>query len=224
MNVGYIVFSGACLLVGLAFQYGDLGVDDNDDVVVDDPSSYSRPVGEDWQERQAANSAYVVTLNAGADLNDVLNSLGEPDFSQDFDNNIKLLMYRTRSETTDFLTTHDETAVLIFRDDRLIGKNDSKDWFGGTRAQVNTSTYATEQAENNRKIGELVMGESRLSIINKLGRPDFIDYPAENMEILSYRTHSQSLDGFTSREEATSLLLDEEGLLAKTIPGRQHPG
>ncbi len=224
MNVGYVVFSGACLLAGLAYQYGDFGVNDNDDVVADDTGSYSRPVGEDWKDRQTSNSAYVVTLNEGANLDDVLNSLGEPDFAQDFDNNIKLLMYRTRSETTDFLTTQDETAVLVFRDDRLIGKKDSKDWFGSTRVRVDTSTYSTEQAENNRKIDELVMGESRSSIINKLGRPDFIDYPAENLEILSYRTHSQSLDGFTSRDEATSLLLDEEGLLAKTIQGRQRPG
>ena len=224
MNVGYVVFSGACLVAGLAFQYGDFGVDDNDDVVIDDASSYSRPVGEDWKERQTSNSAYVVTLNEGADLEDVLNSLGEPDFSQDFDNVIKLLMYRTRSETTDLRTTQDETAVLVFRNDRLIGKKDSSDWFGGTRVRANASTYSTEQAENSRKIDELVMGESRSSIVSKLGRPDFIDYPAENLEILSYRTHTQSLDGFTSRDETTSLLFDKEGLLANTIPGRQRPG
>ncbi len=92
MNVGYVVFSGACLLAGLAYQFGDLGVNDNDDVVADDTGSYSRPVGEDWQDRQTANSAYVVTLNAGANLDDVLNSLGEPDFAQDFDNNIIIVV------------------------------------------------------------------------------------------------------------------------------------
>ncbi|MCZ6854542.1 MAG: DUF3192 domain-containing protein [Gammaproteobacteria bacterium] len=224
MNVGYAVFSGACLVCGLVMQYGHVSVDYDDDVVIDDASPYSRPVGENWQERQSSNSAYVVTVNEGAHLDDVLNSLGEPDFSQDFENDIKLLMYRTRSEKTDFRTTQDETAVLVFRENRLIGKRDSSDWFGDTRVRADTRTYLVEQTENARKIDELVVGESRSSIISKLGRPDFVDYPAENLEVLSYRTHSRSRDGFTSRDEATSLLLDEEGLVARTISEPQRSG
>ncbi|MCZ6619984.1 MAG: DUF3192 domain-containing protein [Gammaproteobacteria bacterium] len=218
MNVGYVLFAGACLCVGLAFQFGDLEFDGSDDDAVFDINSYSRPVGDNWQERQSSNSSYLRTLEEGADLDVVVNSLGEPDFSQDFDNDVKLLMYRTRSERTDLRTTKDETAVLVFREGRLIGKKDSSDWFGGVRARVNISTYSEDQAENRRKIDELGTGASRASIISKLGRPDFVDYPAENLEILSYRTHSRSRDGFTSRDEATALLLDDGELFARTNP------
>ena len=96
MKLGYVVFSGACFVVGLVARYGDFGIHDGDYVFVDsNVKSYSRPVGEDWEERQTANSSYVVTLNHGVELDEVLNSLGEPDFSQQFEKDVRILMYRT---------------------------------------------------------------------------------------------------------------------------------
>ncbi|MCZ6868648.1 MAG: DUF3192 domain-containing protein, partial [Gammaproteobacteria bacterium] len=58
------------------------------------------------------------------------------------------------------------------------------------------------------------IGDHESAIIAKLGQPDFLDYPADDLEILSYRTHSVALDGFTDRNETTRLMLRDGVLLA----------
>ena len=126
-------------------------------------------------------------------------------------------MYRTRNTKNDFLTTIDETSPLMFQDKKLIGLSESDDWADSTRKAANTKTFVTDQANNAVGISQLGENDNRDAIIAKLGRPDFIDIPGENFEVLSYRTHSKSLDGYTSRDESTSLLLKYGVLLARSI-------
>ena len=211
MKLGYMVFAGVCTVVGLVFQYGDLEADIS-------PGRYHyRPVGEHWQDRQDTNAMRLSQFGQGDAIAEIFDELGDPDFSQTFDNDVRILMYRTRSETSDLLTTPDETAVLVFHEGQLIGKKDSNDWFGGSRASVDRVNYDEQQTANSRKIEQLATGESRSSIIEKLGRPDFVDYPSEGLEILSYRTRSVSLEGFTGRDETTPLLLEDGELLATGV-------
>ena len=126
-------------------------------------------------------------------------------------------MYRTRNTKNDFLTTIDETSPLIFQDEKLLGLSQSEDWADSTRKTANTKTFAVEQAKNAVGISQLAEHDNRDTIVAKLGRPDFIDIPANNFEILSYRTHSTSLDGYTSRDESTSLLLKDGVLVARSV-------
>ena len=208
-KVGYVLLAGACVIGGEIYRESvdaDLGDRGRTDHV--------RRVDSDWQERQAGNAAYIGSLAKDDLVDDVVQSLGDADFSQTYDNGVEVLMYRTRNERNDWLTTEDETAVLVFQNRRLIGFKDSKDWFDGNRVRAQAGSYQSEQADNKIKIGGLLVGDNRSAIIEQLGRPDFIDYPAEQLEILSYRTRSESLDGYTTRDETTRLLLEDGVLIA----------
>ncbi len=180
-----------------------------------DPSpANSKRVGDDWQERQAANMAYISTLGMHHPMEAVVSKLGTPDFTQTYNNGVDVLMYRTRQEKSDFLTTKEETAILVFQHGGLIGLSNSKDWFELDRIPAEQSDYRAEQSDNRRKIRQLSIGDPGSAIIAKLGHPDFLDYPADDLEILSYRTHAVELDGFTKRDETTRLMLRDGILLA----------
>ena len=181
---------------------------------MDSTPANSKRVGDDWQERQAANMAYISTLGMHHPMEAVVSKLGTPDFTQAYNNGVDVLMYRTRQEKSDFLTTKEETAILVFQHGGLIGLNNSKDWFELDRIPAEQSNYRAEQSDNRRKIRELSIGDHRSAIVAKLGQPDFLDYPADDLEILSYRTHSVALEGFTERNETTRLMLRDGILLA----------
>ncbi len=227
---------GACIVLAAAFALGGSvysGRDASDDdseypsprvmeassvrVIADvkDPDSANfKPVDDDWQKRQVANSAYISTLAWHNPIETVIRTLGMPDFVQTYNNGVGVLMYRTRNETSDFRTTKDETAALVFRHGELIGLRDSKDWFELDRIWAEENDNRAEPSDVRRKIGELSIGDHGSAIIAKLGQPDFLDYPADDLEILSYRTHSVALDGFTERNETTRLMLRDGVLLA----------
>ncbi len=181
---------------------------------MDSTPANSKRVGDDWQERQAANMAYISTLPMHHPMEAVVSKLGTPDFTQAYNNGVDVLMYRTRQEKSDFLTTKEETAILVFQHGGLIGLSNSKDWFELDRIPAEQSDYRVEQSDNKRKIRQLSIGDPGSAIIAKLGHPDFLDYPADDLEILSYRTHAVELDGFTKRDETTRLMLRDGVLLA----------
>lgn len=216
--VGSIVYSGRLTPVPLSWIFGDAFADDSEYVSIadgmDPTPANSKPVDDDWQERQAANMAYISTLGRHHPLEAVVRKLGTPAFTQTYNNDVDVLMYRTRQERSDFRTTKEETAILVFQHGELIGLNNSKDWFGLDRIHADQSNYRAEQSDNRRKIGELSIGDHRSAIVAKLGQPDFLDYPADDLEIFSYRTHSVALEGFTERNETTRLMLRDGILLA----------
>ncbi|MCZ6887213.1 MAG: DUF3192 domain-containing protein [Gammaproteobacteria bacterium] len=216
MKFFYVAVAGAAVIAGAIYRDDDESADysgTRDDAGVEN----YRPVGDDWRGRQAANTAYIASLAQNDRLEDVVQDLGDADFSQHYDNGVEVLMYRTRSERTDFLTTKDETAALVFQNGSLIGFRDSKHWFDGNRVKANVRTYRAEQADNRRKIRDLAVGEKRSDIIEKLGQPDFVDRPGDDLEILSYRTRSVSLEGSTSRNETTPVMLKDGVLLATGV-------
>ncbi len=82
------------------------------------------------------------------------------------------------------------------------------------------------QSENRRIIKQLVEGEVRSSILAKLGEPDFTDSYGDSrdhqVEIMFYRTRSQSSDGLTNkRTETTPVVLVNDRLAAQ---GRYRSG
>ncbi len=172
---------------------------------------------DDWEARLEMNRTFIATLDNGMAMEDVLEKLGPPDYSRKFDHDVDILMYRTRDTRNDLMTTVDETSPLVFQNQRLVGLSESDDWADSTWKNANTETFKTDQANNAIGISKIEENQNRDEIVAMLGRPDFVDIPAESFEILSYRTHSESLDGFTSRDESTSLLLKDGVLLAKSI-------
>ena len=215
----------ACVVLAASFALGG-SVYSGRDVFRDDPEypptvdgvdpapRNSKPVGDDWQERQVLNGVYISTLGRRHRIEDVVQTLGMPDFVQTYDHGVGVLMYRTRQESGDLRTSKDETATLVFQHGELIGLNDSKDWFELDRVWAEESDNGAEPSDNKRKIAELSIGDHESAIVAKLGPPDFLDYPAGDLEILSYRTHSVALDGFTERNETTRLMLRAGVLLA----------
>ena len=172
-------------------------------------------VGGNWRERQSRNTDYIFSLVEGAEKSEILRSLGKPDFSQQFDSGVEILMYRTRQEKNDLLTTKDETAALVFQADELVGFVDSSDWFGGDRATVDMKGYQSVETSNKEQIDLLENGVDRGTIIDNLGQPDFIDHPGTGLEVLSYRTQTILRMGYTSRNEVTPLLVKDGALVAK---------
>ena len=215
--VGSISYAGRLTPVPLSWIFGEASADVSEvERTTDgmDPTANSRPVDGDWQERQAANMAYIRTIGSHHSMEAVVRTLGTPDFTQTYNNGVDVLMYRTRQEKSDFRTTKEETAILVFQRGELIGLSNSKDWFELDRIRAEQSEYRAEQSDNKRKIRQLSIGDHGSAIIAKLGQPDFLDYPADDLEILSYRTHAVALDGFTQRDETTRLMLRDGVLLA----------
>ncbi|MCZ6868649.1 MAG: DUF3192 domain-containing protein [Gammaproteobacteria bacterium] len=216
--LGAIIYTGRLTPVPLSWIFGEASADDSKRVSVavgmDPAPANSKRVGSDWQKRQVANMAYISAISTHHPMDRVIRTLGKPDFEQAYNNGVEVLMYRTRQERSDFRTTKEETAILVFQHGELIGMNNSKDWFELDRIRAKLSDYRAEQSDNKRKIRELSIGDRRSAILAKLGQPDFLDYPADDLEIFAYRTHSVALDGFTDRNETTRLMLRDGVLLA----------
>jgi len=78
----------------------------------------------DWQDIQAQNRLAIAKLDLGLNRSAVIDRLGEPDFSEAFNNAgvaYQVLYYRTQRTHGDGKTTKDETTPLIFKASRLFG-------------------------------------------------------------------------------------------------------
>jgi len=82
--------------------------------VVVDPS-------ENREDRETRNRMTIAGLQAGITRQEIITRLGPPDFEDVLAAEFEVLSYRTRSVTTDGLTTRDETTPLLFRAGELLG-------------------------------------------------------------------------------------------------------
>ena len=77
-----------------------------------------------WESTQKDNRRAISQLQIGTARQDVLNVLGEPSFSESFQDqgkNIQVYYYRTHRSHGDGKTTRDETTPVVFVDDLLSG-------------------------------------------------------------------------------------------------------
>ncbi len=73
-----------------------------------------------------------------------------------------------------------------------------------------------QQKENKRVINHLEINDSRASILDQLGAPDFSEAFArgeDNFRILFYRTQHEHSDGETSKDETTPLVFKNDLLV-----------
>ena len=199
MKIGYVALAGIAFLVGISSQHTD--------VAIERDWEYPTPDG-NWIERQAQNAATIAALDGTEDLGEIITQLGQPDLEQSF-GDTRLLMYRARRASDDYMTTPDETAVLVVRGTELVGVQQRADWFGGITADVDRTGWQDQQQRNRAAIERLRFGASKDEVLEGVGPADFVDQPLEGLEILAYRTRSVASDYETRRNETTSLLFED---------------
>jgi len=82
-------------------------------------------ISSDWEDTQKSNLKHINSLTLGAERTAVLTQMGNPSFTEAFQNNngniYTTLFYRTHKAHGDGKTTKDETTPLVFKNDKLIG-------------------------------------------------------------------------------------------------------
>ncbi|MEM7363954.1 MAG: DUF3192 domain-containing protein [Pseudomonadota bacterium] len=84
-----------------------------------------RVLNTEWYERQQYNNGYIggLLIDAGVSLEQVLNDLGEPEFSERIGDHVDVLFYRTHSDLDDNHTEkRTETRPLVFAGQTLIAR------------------------------------------------------------------------------------------------------
>lgn len=110
------LFAATAVMVGLSGCVVAVGNDRSDD--------------ENWdktKKTQVHNQNFINQLQTGATLASVRNSLGNPDFSENFQKGgetIEVIFYRTHRTHGDGMTTKDECTALIFKQGLLVGWGD----------------------------------------------------------------------------------------------------
>ena len=77
-----------------------------------------------WEVRQEGNRDSIARLNVGASYNQVLDTMGTPDFTEHFkagDNDYQVLYYQTNRKHKDGKITKDECTPLLFLSHKLQG-------------------------------------------------------------------------------------------------------
>ncbi|MBU1437784.1 MAG: DUF3192 domain-containing protein [Gammaproteobacteria bacterium] len=109
------LFAVSAVIVGLSGCVVAVGNDNSD---------------ENWdktKKTQVNNQSFINQLQTGATLASVRNSLGSPDFTENFQKNnetIEVLFYRTHRTHGDGMTTKDECTALIFKQGLLVAWGD----------------------------------------------------------------------------------------------------
>ncbi len=78
------------------------------------------------------------------------------------------------------------------------------------------SDWQERQQDNKRVINQLEINDSRQSILEQLGAPDFSEAFSkgdDNFRILFYRTQHEHSDGETSKDETTPLVFKNNRLI-----------
>ena len=87
---------------------------------------------------------------------------------------------------------------------------------GGGDWDDHDSDWQEEQKDNKRVISQLEIGDSRQSILELLGAPDFSEAFSNgdnNFRILFYRTQHEHSDGDTTKDETTPLVFKNNRLV-----------
>ena len=83
----------------------------------------SDPSTMDWDDRQVYNLQTISTLDLGQAKKEVIELLGQADFSEakhSVEGALTVLFYRTHRKNSDGETTRDECTPLLFRNEKLI--------------------------------------------------------------------------------------------------------
>jgi len=78
------------------------------------------------------------------------------------------------------------------------------------------SDWQERQRDNKRVISQLEINDSRQSVLEQLGAPDFSEAfskGSNNFRILFYRTRHEHSDGETSKDETTPLVFENNKLI-----------
>lgn len=90
----------------------------------DKSSKASEHRGESWQASEERNRRNISMLTHGQSAQEVMNSMGEPDFDENLrieNTQYRVLYYRTQRVTSDGMTSKDECTPIVFRDNELYG-------------------------------------------------------------------------------------------------------
>lgn len=110
------LFAATAVIVGLSGCVVAVGNDHADD--------------DNWdktKKTQIQNQSFINQLQTGVTLASVRNSLGNPDFSENFQKGgetVEVIFYRTHRTHGDGVTTKDECTALIFKQGLLVGWGD----------------------------------------------------------------------------------------------------
>ena len=212
MKFSYVILAGAAVALGAAMREDVFDGGDEWSYGARYPS-----VGGEALVQQRKNREFIEAIGAGTSVDEVVSALGQASFSQRL-GDYRFLMYRTTRHANDGHTTEDETTVLVFESGELVGRSRTYDWFGGADKRYTTVDFQAQQEATRQGIAALANGSSRQEILAALGDPDFVDYPADGMEVMSYRTRLVNHDSSTTRDETTALLLMDGGLTAVGDP------
>lgn len=91
-----------------------------DDILVDwglpNIADASTVVTGNWEAEQADNRKAIFELEEGATFNEAMAQLGEPSYRSEITEDVEILSFRTRSVSTDGVTSPNETTRLLFVD------------------------------------------------------------------------------------------------------------
>ena len=100
-------------------------------------------------------------------------------------------------------------AALLMLGGCVISVNTDDDW-------EHSDGWKARQRDNERTINSLEIGDSKVSIRDELGKPDFNESFIRNDQtysVLYYRTRHVSSDGETTKDETTPLVFVEGSLV-----------
>jgi hypothetical protein len=87
---------------------------------------------------------------------------------------------------------------------------------GGDWRDDDNSSWKKEQTNNKDVINQLEINDSRLSILEQLGAPNFSEAYMkgdDSYRILFYRTQHEHSDGETTKDETTPLIFKNDSLV-----------
>lgn len=168
-----------------------------------------------WETKQKENETFISNLLPGTTPDEVIAALGQPQFRDTYNSGVDMLYYRTHEEHMDMFTTRDETTPLVFVDGKLTSHDRLAHGPAFDRKSRNGADHwQSRQTEDSQVIESLNPGAARADVVARMGAPDFDDIVNAEFEVLSWRTHSVSSDGYTARNETTPLVFRNGTLVA----------
>ena len=167
-----------------------------------------------YEQIELDNLAAIERIVEGAERDEVLKDLGPADFHDTYGDNVDVYYYRTTTSKKDGYTSKlRETTPLLFVEHKLISWGE---YVTNRRAITKApGNWQEVQRDNDQYIRQLRMGATDKTVLDKLGKPSFIDEIGDKGEIWFYRTHQHKLDGVTHKyQETTPLVFIDSALIA----------
>ena len=175
-----------------------------------------------YEQIELDNLAAIERIVEGAERDEVLKDLGPADFHDTYGDNVDVYYYRTTTSKKDGYTSKlRETTPLLFVEDKLISWGE---YVTNRRAITKApGNWQEVQRDNDQYIRQLRMGATDKAVLDKLGKPSFIDKIGDKGEIWFYRTHQHKLDGVTDKYQETTPLVFVDSVLIAIDFGDRTP-